>query len=89
MSYNRNVARAVSTFTCLGIKFAIHAMWPMSFAIPRKSTHPHVNELQHRLEVIRHLERCLRLRLDLVHRNTIRNLDKGQTVGEVDIKDTL
>lgn len=54
-----------------------------------KSTHSHVDELQHGLEVIRYLEWCLRLRLDLVNRNAIRNLDKRQTVGEVDIKDTL
>ena len=44
---------------------------------------------QHRLDIIRDLERRLRLRLDLIHSNAIRQLDQGQAVCEVDVEDTL
>jgi hypothetical protein len=45
--------------------------------------------LQHRLDLIRDLERRLSLALDLVNRNTIRQLDQRQPISEVDIKNTL
>lgn len=35
------------------------------------------------------MERCLSLALDLLHRNTVGNLDEGQALGEVDVKYSL
>lgn len=45
--------------------------------------------LQHGLQVVGDGEGRLSLALDLIHRNSVRNLDEGQSVGEVDVKDTL
>lgn len=42
--------------------------------------------LQHRLQVIRHLERRSRLALDLVHRHALRDLPQSQALRGVDIK---
>lgn len=54
-----------------------------------KKTIWYLQHLQHGLQVLSNGERCFRLALDLIHCHTIRNLDKGQAVGKVDVEDTL
>lgn len=44
---------------------------------------------QHRLDVIRDIEGCLRLGLDLLYCDAVGEFDEGESVGEVDVKDTL
>ncbi len=58
------------------------AVFNTPFLIPTTSS-------QHRLQVIRHLERRLSLRLDFIDRHTLSNFDQCQTVCEIHIKDTL
>ena len=41
---------------------------------------------QHRLHVIRNIERSFRLGLDLVNGDTISKLNQGQALGEVDVE---
>ena len=48
-----------------------------------------VGSLEHGLEVLGNLEGCLGLALNLLHGNTIGNLDKRQSGREVDIEHTL
>lgn len=45
--------------------------------------------LLHDPQAVRDLERCLRLRLDLVHRHALRVLDERQAVREVDLEHSL
>lgn len=52
---------------------------------PRRPTNP----LQHGLQVVGDLEGRLRLGLDLVDRDAVGDLDEGEPVREVDVKDTL
>lgn len=48
-----------------------------------------VHPLQHGLQVLGHGEGSFRLALDLVDGDAIGDLDKGQAVGKVNVKDTL
>lgn len=45
--------------------------------------------LQHGLKILGHGERRFRLALDLIDRNTVRNLDEGQPVCKVDVEHSL
>lgn len=45
--------------------------------------------LQHRLQVVCDLERRLGFALDFIYRDTIRNLNKRQTLCKINIKHTL
>lgn len=45
--------------------------------------------LQHGFQVICHPEWCLSLGLDLIHCDAIGNLNERESVGEIDIEDTL
>jgi hypothetical protein len=45
--------------------------------------------LQHRLQVLGNGEWCLGLALDLLHCHTVGNLNQLETVGKVNVKDTL
>lgn len=48
-----------------------------------------MSHLQHGLEVLSHLEGSLGLGLDLVDGDAVGDLNQGQAVSEVDVKDTL
>ncbi len=45
--------------------------------------------LQHGLEILGHVERRLRLALDLLDGDAISDLDESEAVSNVDVKDTL
>lgn len=48
-----------------------------------------MSHLQHGLEVLSHGEGSLGLGLDLVDGDAVGDLNQGQAVSEVDVKDTL